>query len=373
MKSAPPKERTRSGSGSQKQAPKRKSGRRDIPGSANPAFDLPLDTSPMEARSADELPGGPGWRFEPKWDGFRCLAFRSGERVDLRAKSGKSLGRYFPEVVSLLQNLRTTRFVVDGELVIEIDGRLSFGALQMRLHPAASRIRKLADETPARLILFDMLVSGDGERLVEFPLEKRRAALEAFAKTNEVPDRLIVSAYTQDRKRATNWLRDFGEGATDGVIAKRSNGPYQSGERVMVKVKRLRTADCVVGGFRYESKSREIGSLLLGLYDQEGKLNHVGYTSNISNEERPALTRRVESLRKPPGFTGRSPGGPSRWSTERSGEWEPLEPKLVAEVRFDHVSADRFRHGTKFIRWRLDKDPRQCTFEQIAPPIANVS
>jgi ATP-dependent DNA ligase len=334
---------------------------------------LPLDTAPMEARSADELPSGTGWEFEPKWDGFRCLAFKAGDNVELRAKSGKPLGRYFPEIVAVIRALGAECFVVDGELTIEIDGRLSFDALQMRLHPAESRIRKLASETPARLVLFDMLVSADGKILTSLPLTERRRSLEAFAEKFAVPGRLVLSPYTRDRDEAQAWLRDSGQGATDGVIAKRLDGPYEPGERAMIKVKRLRTADCVVGGFRYESKGRQVGSLLLGLYNDEGQLDHVGFTSTIKDEERPALTRRLEALRKPPGFTGKSPGGPSRWSTERSGEWEPLEPELVVEVRFDHVTGDRFRHGAKVMRWRPDKDPRQCTFDQIAPPAGDTA
>ncbi len=334
-------------------------------------FDLPLDTPPMEARSAETLPSEGTWQFEPKWDGFRCLAFKAGDAVDLRAKSGKPLARYFPEVVALLRGLRAERFVVDGELVIEIDGRLSFDALQMRLHPADSRIRRLAAETPARLILFDMLATPDGETLLNKPLDRRRRALEAFGKHAAVADRIVVSPCTRDRNDAAAWLKDFGEGATDGVVAKRLDGLYATGERAMIKVKRLRTADCVVGGFRYESASREVGSLLLGLYDEVGKLDHVGFTSTIAAAERPALTRRLEALRKAPGFTGKAPGGPSRWSTERTGEWEPLRPKLVVEVRFDHVTGGRFRHGTRLLRWRPDKAPRQCTLDQMRPALAS--
>lgn len=272
----------------------------------------------------------------------------------------------------MLQGLLAKQFIVDGELIVEIEGRLSFEALQMRLHPAESRVRKLAGETPARLVLFDVLAL-DGRSLLDKPLRERRAKLEAFGKTNEIPNRLVISTYTRERKKAASWLKDFGEGATDGVVCKFLQDVYHPGERAMVKVKRLRTADCVVGGFRYENNSRQVGSLLLGLYDIEGKLNHVGYTSTLSDKERAALTHHLESLRMPPGFTGKAPGGPSRWSTERSGEWTPLRPKLVAEVRFDHVSADRFRHGTKFLRWRPDKDPRQCTFDQIESPIAKVN
>ena len=184
------------------------------------------------------------------------------------------------------------------------------------------------------------------------------------------PKRLVLSPATRDRAKAEGWLSHAGEGATDGVIAKRLADPYQPGERAMIKVKRLRTADCVVGGFRYESDSRLVGSLLLGLYDAAGKLDHVGFTSTITDAERPALTKKLEALRGAPGFTGNAPGGPSRWSTERTGEWEPLRPELVVEVRFDHVTANRFRHGTKLLRWRPDKAPRQCKFDQLAPPKA---
>jgi len=334
-------------------------------------FGLPLDTAPMEARSAEALPVEAGkWQYEPKWDGFRCLAFKQGEAVELRGKSGRALGRFFPEALSLLRELPFERFVADGELVIEIDGRLSFDALQMRLHPAESRIRKLAVETPARLVLFDLLLGPDGSLLTRLPLTDRRRALEAFGKNAARKDRLLVTPSTRDPTEAERWLAGYA--GTDGVVAKRLDRPYESGERAMVKVKRLRTADCVVGGFRYESHSRKVGSLLLGLYDAEGRLDHVGFTSTIAESERAALTRRLETLRAPPGFTGKAPGGPSRWSTERSGEWEPVRPELVVEVRFDHVTGDRFRLGTRLLRWRPDKAPRQCTMEQIAPPSANV-
>jgi ATP-dependent DNA ligase len=322
-----------------------------------------IETPPMEASAADELPQGPGWQYEPKWDGFRCLAFKDGGKVDLRAKSGKPLARYFPEVVDLLQGLPAKRFVIDGELTIALDGSLSFDALQMRLHPAESRIRKLAAETPATLIVFDMLVDPEGRDLGAKPLSERRAALERFV-SGAATDDIVLSPATRDRDEALRWLEGSG-GPTDGVVAKRHDGPYLAGERAMVKVKRLRTADCVVGGFRYASKSRLVGSLLLGLYDEEGRLDHVGFTSTLSAAERPALTARLEALTGPPGFTGRAPGGPSRWSTERSGEWEPLRHELVVEVRYDHVTGDRFRHGTKLLRWRPDKAPRQCKLEQI--------
>jgi ATP-dependent DNA ligase len=237
----------------------------------------------------------------------------------------------------------------------------------MRVHPAESRIKKLSVETPAILILFDMLLDEKGASLIEEPLTKRRAALERFFKAAGDAKGLRLSPYTVKRSDAERWL-DQARGALDGVVAKRSDGPYLPGERAMLKVKRLRTADCVVGGFRYESGSNLVGSLLLGLYNKEGKLDHVGFTATITNEERPALTKKLEALISPPGFTGNAPGGPSRWGTERTGEWEPLKPKLVVEVRYDHVTGDRFRHGTKLIRFRPDKSPRQCTFAQIEPP-----
>jgi ATP-dependent DNA ligase len=324
---------------------------------------VPVDTPPMEARLVEELPDEPGWQFEPKWDGFRCLAFRAGDEVDMRAKSGKPLARYFPEVVALLRRFPHERFVIDGELAIPVGDTLSFDALQMRLHPAESRIKKLSVETPAIFILFDMLMTPDKDSLLDTSLVERRAALERFFDRADEPA-LRLSPYTRKAKEARQWLAKAG-GALDGVIAKRADGPYVIGERAMLKVKRLRTADCVVGGFRYGTGSRLVGSLLLGLYDDEGKLNHVGFTSTISTAERPALTKRLEKLIEPPGFTGNAPGGPSRWSTERSGEWEPLRPELVVEVRYDHVTDDRFRHGTKLVRWRPDKSPRQCTFEQM--------
>jgi ATP-dependent DNA ligase len=320
----------------------------------------------MEAKLVTELPEEPGWQFEPKWDGFRCLAFRAGREVDLRAKSGKPLARYFPEVVAMLAALKPSPFVIDGELTIPVGGTLSFDALQMRIHPAESRIKKLAAETPAILILFDMLLDTKGNSLIEAPLSKRRAALERFFKAAGKAEGLKLSPYTLERDEARRWLDDA-RGALDGVIAKENEGPYLPGMRAMLKVKRLRTADCVVGGFRYATGSREVGSLLLGLYNRQGKLDHVGFTATISNAERPAMTKMLEALIEPPGFTGKAPGGPSRWSTERTGEWEPLKPKLVVEVRYDHVTGDRFRHGTKLVRFRPDKAPRQCTFEQIEP------
>jgi len=318
----------------------------------------------MEARLVDELPREPGWQFEPKWDGFRCLAFGAGNEVELRAKSGKSLTRYFPDVVATLRPFASTRFVLDGELAIPIGNTLSFDALQARLHPSESRVRKLAAETPAILILFDCLMTADGLSLIPAPLRERRAALENFFRASERKAAIRLTPYAREYRQAQQWLNRAGE-ALDGVIAKWLNGAYEAGERAMLKVKRMRTADCVVGGFRYEQGSREVGSLLLGLYNEDGKLDHVGFTSSIADTDRKPLTKLLETLAEPPGFTGNAPGGPSRWSTERTGEWEPLRPELVVEVRYDHTTADRFRHGTKLMRWRPDKTPEQCTFDQL--------
>lgn len=326
---------------------------------------LPLDYAPMEAKSVDEIPTGKGWQYEPKWDGFRCLAFRDGTEVELRSKSGQSLTRYFPELVESLKALPAKRFVLDGEIVVPAGKTLSFDNLLMRIHPAESRVRRLAAETPASLIVFDLLVGKDGKALVGLALRERRELLEAFAATNFAARGTVqLSPATPDESVARAWLE--GRGGLDGVIAKRMDLPYRSGERTgMQKIKRLRTADCVVGGFRYASKSRVIGSILLGLYDDDGLLHHVGFTSSFTDSERKALVPKLEKLIGQPGFTGQAPGGPSRWSTARSAEWEPLSPKLVVEVRYDHFSGGRFRHGTKFLRWRPDKAPRQCTMDQV--------
>jgi len=318
----------------------------------------------MEARLVDELPRDPGWQFEPKWDGFRCLAFRSGAEVELRAKSGKTLSRYFPDVVSVLAGLAPRQFVLDGELAVPKGDILSFDALQARLHPAESRVRKLAAETPAIFILFDCLMTIRGESLIEARLRDRRAALKTFFSSINRVEQLKLSPYTHNLRQAKRWL-EYSGGAVDGVVAKRLDGIYHPGERAMLKIKRIRTADCVVGGFRYQQGTNQVGSLLLGLYNEQGLLDHVGFTSSIANRERKALTRRLEAIVAPPGFSGNAPGGPSRWSNERSGEWKPLRPELVVEVRYDQVTANRFRHGTQLSRWRPDKAPEQCTFDQI--------
>lgn len=320
-----------------------------------------MSASPMEAKSQPGLPAGDGWWFEPKWDGFRCLAFKHAGRVELLAKSGKSLARFFPEVVGRLERLEAESFILDGELLAQEGDRYAFEVLQQRLHPAESRIRKLAKETPATFALFDMLADVDGANLRDEPHRVRHKRLEAFVERFGGP-RLTLSPGTDDPALAKAWLDD---GKLEGVVAKRRDGPYLEGERAMVKVKRLRSADCVVGGFRYASSGGRVGSLLLGLYDNAGRLNHVGFTSAFAGIDRDELTARLEALRGGAGFTGRAPGGPSRWSTERSGDWEPLRPELVVEVGFDHVSDQRFRHGTKLLRFRPDKAPAQCRMDQL--------
>ena len=331
------------------------------------ALGVPLDLEPMEAKSVPTLPSDGGWQFEPKWDGFRCLAFRAGDNVELKAKSGKSLSRFFPEVLTHLRAMKSKSFVLDGELVIPVGDVLSFDALQARLHPAESRIKRLATETPSTLIAFDCLLRKSQRTLLDQSFLQRRTQLEElFAAEGEIAG-CILTPYTRDRRAAEQWLSDR-HVSVDGVVAKKLDLGYRPGQRAMLKIKHLRTADCVVGGFRYESNNRLVGSLLLGLYDDAGLLHHVGFTSALADREKPALTKRLEKLIASPGFTGDAPGGPSRWSNARSVDWNPLRPKLVVEVQYDHVTDKRFRHGTGLVRWRPDKAPGQCTFDQMPAP-----
>lgn len=333
-----------------------------------PSIRLPIHPPypPWEAKAIAEIPDGPGWLYEPKWDGFRCLAFRKGHEVLLQSKAGQPLGRYFPELVRALAELPQHQFVLDGEIVIFIGGALSFDDLLLRIHPAESRIRKLSAESPCTFMCFDLLVDGSGKLLTEVPLAGRRTKLEQFLKGLSSEGAVRLSPASRDGRQAERWLAELASMGLDGIIAKQLDAPYRSGEREgMVKIKRMRTADCVVGGFRYAEKGEGIGSLLLGLYDNENRLDHVGFTSSFNSEQRLELKRVVEHLVGPPGFTGKAPGGPSRWSTRRSSEWQPLKPKLVCEVQYDHFSGGRFRHGTKFLRWRPEKKPKQCTFEQV--------
>jgi ATP-dependent DNA ligase len=328
----------------------------------------------MEALSVDEIPTGSGWQYEPKWDGFRCLLFRNGRNIVLQSKSGRALTRYFPELVEAARALKVETFVVDGEIVVPRKGAFSFDDLLQRIHPAPSRVQKLAAETPALLILFDLLADADGRPLTHLPLRERRRKLEDFAhRYLKNAARIRLSPATANLSEAKRWLKDVGA-MLDGIIAKRCDLDYRSGERSgMQKVKNYRSADCVVGGFRYNEGKPVVGSLLLGLYGEDGLLHHVGFTSTIRSGEKKALTLELERLMAPPGFTGNAPGGPSRWSTGRSAQWQPLRPKLVVEVRYDHFSGHRFCHGTKFLRWRPDKSPRQCTMDQVAQKKANLA
>ena len=323
----------------------------------------------MEARSVDSLPRGTEWQYEPKWDGFRCLLIRSGDRLRMQSKSGRDLVRYFPEVAFAAMSLAEAQFTLDGELVTPIGKRFSFDNLLQRIHPAASRIKRLAAETPAVFLAFDLLRSGTDD-LARLPLMKRRPALERFAKRHfRHSEVFCLSPASRNHADAKRWLASAG-GGSDGVIAKRVDLPYQGGNRDgMQKIKRLRSADCVIGGFRYGEKRtagrKVVGSLLLGLYDDDGLLNHVGFTSGLKSGERAALTDRLEAIISDRSFSGNAPGGPSRWTTKRSSEWQPVKPKFVIEVSYDHFTGGRFRHGTTILRWRPDKKPHQCTMEQL--------
>ncbi|MGY3441470.1 MULTISPECIES: ATP-dependent DNA ligase [unclassified Bradyrhizobium] len=324
----------------------------------------------MEARSVDAIPRGKAWQYEPKWDGFRCLLKRAGNKVDLRSKSGEDLARYFPELVAAALSVKAKSFALDGEIVVPHGRTFSFDDLLQRIHPAASRVTRLAHETPALYLAFDLLASPTETKLSGQSLSTRRPQLEAFAKAQlKSNPGFRLSPATTSYTTAKTWLARSG-GGFDGVIAKRLDLPYQAGNRDgMQKIKKFRSADCVIGGFRYATnrigRRKVVGSLLLGLYDDDGLLHHVGFTSAIKQQDKPALTDRLEPLIAKPGFTGNAPGGPSRWSTERSAQWCPLRSKLVIEVCYDHFSGDRFRHGTSILRWRPDKAPTQCTFEQL--------
>jgi ATP-dependent DNA ligase len=325
------------------------------------------DVLPMEAVLVTRLPEGKEWRYEPKWDGFRCLAAKRGNTVFLHSKSGRPLGRYFPDIVNILEKLTAKRCVLDGELVVEGDRGYSFSDLQMRLHPAASRVKMLAQKQPATFVIFDLLETDKAENIMPAPFDERRLALQNFwRKYCSKVKPIKLSPQTDSISEAMKWLQSSAWNI-DGIVAKRSTDIYVPGERIMQKYKLIRTSDCVVGGFRYGTNSREVGSLLLGLYDEEGRLHHVGFTSGIAKADKPSLTKQLEKLIRKPGFTGNAPGAPSRWSTDRSTEWMPLAPKIVVEVSFDHVTDNRFRHGTKFIRFRPDKSPSQCTMKQLHP------
>lgn len=316
----------------------------------------------METRQAAQIPRGDDWTYEPKWDGFRCLAFRDGDEVELQSKSGETLTRYFPEIVDALKDAPAKKFVADGELLIVAGETADFDALLQRIHPAESRVRKLARETPASYVIFDLLFENTSP-LYEQKLHVRRERLESFVERNFGSDETIrISPATSDAVLAQKWL-DGSLARLDGVIAKR-DVPYAFGSRdAVVKIKRSYTADCVVGGFR-SSSDGTIASLLLGLYDDAGLLHHVGFVGSMSATERKRAAELLRPIVEAPGFTGAAPGGPSRWRRGEA-EWFPVRPQIVVEVAFDHVTGHRFRHGTRLLRWRPDKPPRQCSMEQL--------
>ena len=333
----------------------------------NLALRPPVET--METRQVQTIPEGAEWSYEPKWDGFRCLAFRDGDDVELQSKSGETLTRYFPEIVEAVKTAKERRFVTDGELMIVQGEMVDFDALLQSIHPAESRVRKLAKETPASYALFDLLVEGRS-KLFEQRLMERREALEAFVTKNFSNGEMVrLSPATTDAALAKKWLAGS-LARLDGVIAKR-DVPYAFGSRdAVVKIKRSYTADCVVGGFRTSSGGPDgaIASLLLGLYDEDGLLNHVGFVGSMSAAERQRAAELLKPIVEPPGFTGAAPGGPSRWRRGDAAQWFPVRTKIVVEVAFDHVTGHRFRHATRLLRWRSDKNPRQCTMQQMLKP-----
>ena len=316
----------------------------------------------MEALLVEAVPEGAEWRYEPKWDGFRCLAVRDGKQVALWSRSGKPLGRYFPEIEAIIAGLPGGDLTLDGELVIETAEGRSFDALSQRLHPAESRIRKLAAETPAQFMAFDLLRE-DKEELAPLPLAERRIRLERLVRKANAPG-LLLSPQTSNSDLAREWLERSG-GALDGVVAKRADEPYRAGERAMLKVKRHRSADCVVGGYRTDVKGDGVASLLLGLYADDGLLHHVGFCSSFKAAERRAWAAELKPLQGGEGFTGNRPDKASRWARDRTTEWVPLQPELVVEVLYDQVTGGRFRHGTRLLRRRPDKRPDQCRCEQL--------
>jgi ATP-dependent DNA ligase len=320
---------------------------------------------PMETRPVTRIPEGDEWSYEPKWDGFRCIAFRDGDDVELQSKSGETLTRYFPEIVEALRSAGAKQFVVDGELLVSTGDGSDFDALLQRIHPAASRVRRLAQETPASYIVFDLLVEGRSA-FYDRTLHARRERLERFLTRNFIQNPTVrLSPATRDIALAKRWLAGS-VARLDGVIAKRDVA-YAFGSRdAAVKIKRNYTADCVVGGFRKNSGA--VASLLLGLYDDEGLLHHVGFIGSMSATERKRAAEMLEPLVEAPGFTGTAPGGPSRWRRGEASEWFPVRPKIVVEVAFDHVTGHRFRHAARLLRWRPEKAPRLCTMEQLLHP-----
>jgi ATP-dependent DNA ligase len=335
-------------------------------------MDAPAPIDPMLARPAPAIPEGPGWHYEPKWDGFRCILFLRGGEPYLQSRDRKPLNRYFPELVEALPRVLPPEAILDGELVIMTPRGLDFDALQQRVHPAASRVARLAAETPAAFVAFDLLAEGP-DPLLAHPFAERRARLERILAAARPPAYLTPA--TRDPAVARDWFERFEGAGFDGIIARQLDAPYQPGKRVLAKIKHLRTADCVVGGFRWNrgEEGRSVGSLLLGLYDTDGILHFVGHTSSFSAAERHDLVQRLAPYRTDDpavGFgRGRTPGAESRWTSGRDLAWERLRPELVCEVTFDHMQGPRFRHAATFQRWRPDRDPRSCTFDQLEAPV----
>jgi ATP-dependent DNA ligase len=330
---------------------------------------LPVNppVSPMLAKLQVDIPRGEGWLYEPKWDGFRAIVFRDGDTVRIDSRNGQTLDRYFPEVVEQLRAALPERAVIDGEIVLAGERGLDFDALQQRIHPAASRIKRLSVETPASFIAFDMLAAGD-EDLRGLPGIERRARL--IAELRATPS-VAITPQTTDAGEAAEWFTRYEGAGLDGVIAKQADRPYVEGERLWVKIKHRRTCDCVVGGYRHTIAGDGVASLLLGLYDEAGVLHLVGHTSSFNAAERRALLEKLRPLAGGESFgSGRTPGGPSRWTQgKRDESWNPVHPVLVCEVSFDYMQGERFRHAARFHRWRTDKDPAQCTYDQLVPPV----
>jgi ATP-dependent DNA ligase len=324
---------------------------------------VPQSLEPMESKAVAELPAGDGWQYEPKWDGFRCLAFRDGAKVCLRSRNQRLLNRYFPELVEGFAALPVKRFVLDGEIILMIDGHSSFEDLQLRLHPAASRVARLSRETPASFVAFDMLVDAERHDLRSAPLKERRAALEDFTRRIGKPRFLQLSPAARSLKTARDWLKKVGHGL-DGIVAKPLEDSYHAGERVMLKYKLWKTVDCVVAGL-YLNDDRHVEYLLLGLYDGEKLLHYVGRMRPKESEKE--IRGILRPFMKGPGFSGRAPGGKSRWSNQER-TYVPLKPRLVVEASADHITGGHMRHGSRFLRWRPDKKPAACTMDQIEPP-----
>jgi ATP-dependent DNA ligase len=327
---------------------------------------IAVDMEPMLAAVQPELPTGPLWEYEPKWDGFRTVVHRSGDQVELVSRGARSMTRYFPEVLDGFRRLPSDPVVLDGELIIMGRDGLEFDSLQLRLHPAKSRVDLLSRSTPAVYVAFDLLAEGDQD-LRELPLGARRERLERLLEHAGSP--VLLTPYTRDPALGQKWCEQFEGAGLDGVIAKDWSQPYMPGKRAWVKVKHHRTADCVVIGFRWSADRGSLGSLLLGLYDEEGTTHYVGHTSSFDVATRKELLSRLQPLKveRSAELMGRMPGGPSRWSRGKETEWQALRPELVCEVAYDKLqSAERFRHATGFLRWRPDKPPGECTFAQIA-------